>query len=475
MMTDLYQLTMMNGYFLSGKAELESVFDVFFRQKDMMNYAVFAGLDQAIDYLENLSFSNDDIKYLEDLKIFDPKFLEYLANFKFTGDVYSVREGDVVFPQEPIITVKAPLIQAQLIETALLNIVCHQTLIATKTSRIVHAAAGKAVTEFGLRRAQGPDAGIYGARASIIGGCRGTSNVLAGQMFGISVKGTHSHSWVMSFPTELDAFREFAHQYPDSCLLLVDTYDSINGIKNAITVFNELRATGHEPMGIRLDSGDLAYLSKVARKMLDEAGFEKAVIFASGDIDEKLLISLNAQHAAIDIYGVGTKLITSEDMPSLGGVYKLAAIENNGKLEPRLKVSDTTIKLTNPDFKTLFRLYDKQSQKAIADLIALKDEKPEPPLTLRHETERFKTMYLEDFECREMKVKIFENGKNIYKRPTLDEIVKFANAELDRFWEEYKRLDNPHVYKVDLSDKLYDEKQALLSSYAKNKAGSSRK
>lgn len=467
MMTDLYQLTMMNGYFLDGKANETSIFDVFFRQKDTMNYVVFAGLDQAIDYIANLHFSNEDIEYLHSLNIFDDRFLQYLRTFKFTGDMYSVCEGEIVYPQEPIITIKAPLIEAQLIETALLNIVSHQTLIATKSARIVQAARGKGVCEFGLRRAQGPDAGIYGARASIIGGCNGTSNVLTGQMFNIPVKGTHSHSWVMSYDSEIEAFRAFAEVYPDSCLLLVDTYDSIQGIKNAITVFKELRQSGHEPVGIRLDSGDLAYLSKVARKMLDEAGFEKAVVFASGDIDEYLLESLNNQGAKIDIYGVGTKLITSEDMPSLGGVYKLAAIERNGKLEPRLKVSDSIVKITNPGFKTLYRIYDKNSGMAVADLIALDGEDIPKPLTLTHETERWKTTTLEDYQIRRMKVKIFENGKNIYQSPGLDKIVEFANNEKAKFWDEYKRIDNPHIYKVNLSDGLHALKQNLLAKYTK--------
>lgn len=465
MMTDLYQLTMMNGYFLENKANDTAVFDVFFRQKDTMNYAVFAGLDQAIDYIKELHFSSEDIEYLASLDIFHPDFLNYLRDFRFTGDMYSVREGDVVYPQEPIIVIKAPLIEAQLIETALLNIVSHQTLIATKSARIVAAARGKSVVEFGLRRAQGPDAGIYGARASVIGGCNGTSNVLTGQMFNIPVKGTHSHSWVMSFPSELDAFRAFAEIYPDTCLLLVDTYDSVQGIKNAITVFDELKANGHKPVGIRLDSGDLAYLSKLARKMLDEAGFTDAVVFASGDIDEYLLESLHNQGAKIDVYGVGTKLITSEDMPSLGGVYKLSAIERDGELLPRMKISDSIVKVTNPGFKTLYRLYDKSSGMAVADLIALVGEKIEKPLKLTHETERWKTTTLKDYDIRCMLHKIFENGKNVYTSPKLEQIVEFAKSEKAKFWDEYKRIDNPQIYKVNLSDKLYELKHAILTQH----------
>lgn len=467
MMTDLYQLTMMDGYFLEGKAHDTAVFDVFFRQKDTINYAVFAGLDQAIDYIKNLHFSSEDISYLSSLNVFHKEFLEYLKEFRFTGEMYSVQEGDIVYPQEPIVIIKAPLIEAQLIETALLNIISHQTLIATKSARIVSAAQGKSVVEFGLRRAQGPDAGIYGARAAIIGGCNGTSNVLTGQMFDIPVKGTHAHSWVMSFNSELDAFRAFANVYPDTCLLLVDTYDTMQGIKNAITVFNELKAKGHKPVGIRLDSGDLAYLSKVARKMLDDAGFTDAVVMASGDIDEYLLQSLNAQGAKIDVYGVGTKLITSEDTPSLGGVYKLSAIERDGKLQPRMKISDSIIKVTNPGFKTLYRLYDKRGM-AVADLIALNGEEIPKPLVLTHETERWKTTTLKDYDIRPMHHKIFEGGKCVYDKPALSKIVEFATAEKAKFWDEYKRIDNPQIYKVNISDGLYALKQKILKEHKSN-------
>lgn len=463
MMTDLYQLTMMNGYFVNGTYKNTAVFDVFFRQKGQMNYAISAGLGQAVDYIENLKFSGEDIDYLRSLKQFDEKFLEYLRSFRFTGDIYSVVEGEIVFPQEPTLIVRAPIIEAQFVETAILNIINHQTLIATKASRIVRAAAGKKVVEFGLRRAQGPDAGIYGARASIIGGCSGTSNVLTGKMFDVDIKGTHSHSWVMSYKSELDAFRAFAEVYPDNCLLLVDTYDSLrSGIPNAITVFNELKAKGHKPVGIRLDSGDIAYLSKKARKMLDEAGFEGAIIFASNDIDENVLQQLNIQGAKTDVYGVGTKLITSEDMPSLGGVYKLAQIERDGKEYPVMKFSDSVEKITNPGFKTLYRIYEKNTGKAFADLIALEDEKLPTPLTLTHETERWKSTTLDSYEARKMLVPIFKGGKLVYKCPTLAESVAYREKEMDRFWDEYKRLSNPHVYKVDLSDGLYELKQKLL-------------
>lgn len=465
MMTDLYQLTMMNGYYLTGTGNNQAVFDVFFRQKGEMNYAVAAGLEQAIDYINNLRFDSADIDYLTDLGIFDAGFIDYLRSFRFTGDIYSVREGEIVFAGEPILTVRAPLMEAQLIETALLNIVSHQTLIATKASRIVRAADGKKVVEFGLRRAQGPDAGIYGSRASIIGGCSGTSNVLAGQMFSVEPKGTHSHSWVMSFPSELEAFEKFAEVFPDNCLLLVDTYDTLrSGVPNAIKVFDKLRAAGHEPVGIRLDSGDLAYLSKKARKMLDEAGYPNAVIFATNDIDEELLDALNVQGAKIDVYGVGTKLITSDGMPSLGAVYKLAEITRNGKKVPTMKFSDSTEKITNPGFKTLYRVYSPDSGKAFADLIALRSEKITTPLTLTHETERWKTITLDDCEIRELSVPVFKKGKQVYTCPTLGECADYCKQSLDRFWDEYKRLKYPHIYKVDLSDGLYRLKQKLLQA-----------
>lgn len=465
LLTDFYQLTMMNGYLKSGVADEIAVFDMFFRQKGQLTYAISAGLEQAIDYVKNLHFDDEDIEYLRDQKVFSEDFLEYLKNFKFTGDIYAVREGEPVFPMEPIVVVKAPLIQAQFIETALLNIINHQTLIATKASRINMVAGEGKVIEFGLRRAQGPDAGIYGSRASIIGGCSSTSNVLAAQMFDISAKGTHAHSWVLSFPTELDAFRAFADIYPDSCLLLVDTYDTIkSGVPNAITVFKELREKGHKPVGIRLDSGDLAYLSKKARKMLDEAGFKDAIIFVSNDIDEYLISSLNAQGAKIDRYGIGTKLITSEDMPSLGGVYKLAQIEKNGEAIPKIKLSNSIEKITNPGFKTVYRIYDKETKMVVADLIALVGEDLPKPLTLTHETERWKQTTLNDYDVKELLVPIFKNGELVYNIPTLKESAEYCKTSLALFEDENKRITNPHIHKVDLSDGLYELKQKMLKS-----------
>ena len=468
LLTDFYQLTMMNGYLKSGVAEETAVFDLFFRQKGQLTYAISAGLQQAIEYIQNLHFDKEDIEYLRAQKVFSEEFLDYLKNFKFTGDIYAVKEGEPVFPMEPILAVKAPLIQAQFIETALLNIINHQTLIATKASRINHVAGEGKVIEFGLRRAQGPDAGIYGSRASIIGGCGSTSNVLSAQMFDTPARGTHAHSWVLSFPTEIDAFRAFAEIYPDSCLLLVDTYDTIkSGVPNAITVFKELREKGHKPVGIRLDSGDLAYLSKKARKMLDEAGFEDAIIFVSNDIDEYLISSLNAQGAKIDKYGIGTKLITSEYMPSLGGVYKLAQIERNGESIPRIKLSNSIEKITNPGFKTVYRIYDKETKKAIADMIALVGEEIPKPLTLTHETERWKQITLEDYEIKELLVPIFKNGELVYDIPSLKESAEYCKQSLALFEEENKRITNPHIHKVDLSEGLYALKQSMLKNNSK--------
>ena len=470
LLTDLYELTMMNGYYLKGKQDEIAVFDVFFRQNALITYSLAAGLEQAIDYCLNLDFGESEIAYLKSLNIFDDGFLEYLRTFKFTGDVYAVPEGTVVFPGEPIFTVKAPVMQAQLIEAAVLNIINHQTLIATKAAKVCAAAKGDNVMEFGLRRAQGPDAGIYGARAAIIGGCSSTSNVLAGQEFGVKVSGTHAHSWVMDFPSEYEAFKAYAETYPDATLLLVDTYDTLkSGIPNAIKVFDELKAKGKKPLGIRIDSGDLAYTTKRARKMLDDAGYTDAIICASGDLDERLVQSLKEQGAKIDSWGIGTKLITSADMPALGGVYKLAGIEKDGKIIPKIKVSDNSAKITNPGFKTIYRIYDNKTGKAEADMIALREEKFDftKPITLTHPTERWKSITFTDYTARELPVKIVENGKLIYEMPKISEIAAYAKRETETFWDEYKRLDQPHIFKVDLSDGLYALKTDMLSRIRK--------
>jgi len=467
MMTDLYQLTMMNGYLHHGMQNNRACFDLFYRQRgDIMAYAVAAGLEQAIEYVKNLRFTEEDIAYLRSLAIFDEEFLEYLRCFHFSGQILAVPEGTIIFPNEPIIRVIAPVMEAQLLETALLNIINHQTLIATKAARVVQAAKGDTVLEFGLRRAQGPDAGIYGARAAIIGGCHSTSNVMTGQMFNIPIAGTHAHSWVMSFPDELTAFRAYADVFPTNCLLLVDTYDTLgSGVPNAITVFKELRAKGFEPKGIRLDSGDLAFLSRQARRMLDDAGFPNAKICASGDLDEEVIWDLKAQGAAIDIWGVGTKMITSMDNPALGGVYKLAAEECDGKFVPRIKISENPVKVTNPGVKQLYRFYDRKTGKALADLIALEEEdySAGEPIEMFDPVNTWKRMMLCEYEARKLLVPIFENGELVYDMPSLSEIAAYARKELDSFWEEYRRLTRPHRYKVDLSKKLYDLKHELLA------------
>lgn len=471
LLTDLYELTMMNGYFKKGMADEQAVFDVFFRQNELITYSVFAGLEQAVDYVLNLKFTDSDIEYLRNLNLFDEGFLNYLKNLKFTGDIYSIPEGTLVFPGEPIFTVKAPLIEAQLIETAVLNIINHQTLIASKSAKVCYSAKGDNVMEFGLRRAQGPDAGIYGSRAAVIGGCNSTSNVLAGKAFDIPVSGTHAHSWVMNFPSEFEAFMAYSEIYPDATLLLVDTYDTLrSGIPNAIKCFNELKKKGKRPLGIRLDSGDLAYLTKKARQMLDDAGYPDTIICASGDLDEKLIQSLKIQGAKINSWGVGTKLITSADMPALGGVYKLAGIvEKDGTVTPKIKVSDNSAKITNPGFKKIVRIYGKADMKAEADLIMLKDEtvNEKEPLTITHPIERWKKITFENYEVKELTTQIVKNGELVYKMPTLKEICAYSKVEKETFWDEYKRIDSPHIYKVDLSDNLYELKTSLLDKIRK--------
>ncbi len=470
LLTDLYELTMMQGYYEKGQNE-KVVFDVFFRQNPCGNgYSICAGLDQVINYIKNLNFTYEDVDYLRGLGIFSEDFLHYLSGFHFTGDIYAIPEGTVVFPREPLVKVIAPIMEAQLVETAILNIVNHQSLIATKTSRIVYAAQGDGIMEFGLRRAQGPDAGLYGARAAMIGGCVGTSNVLAGKEFDVPVMGTHAHSWIMSFPDEYSAFKAYAELYPDNCTLLVDTYDTLkSGVPNAIRVFQEFKDSGREftKYGIRLDSGDLAYLSKKARKMLDAAGFEDATICASNDLDEYLLHDLKMQGAAIDSWGVGTNLITSKDCPSFGGVYKLAAIENKeGKLVPKIKISENSEKITNPGNKTIYRIYEKDSGKIKADLICFSDEVIDETkdLLLFDPQDTWKKTKLAggSYTVKEILVPIFRNGECIYQSPSVREIAAYCKEEKDTLWEETLRLFYPHQVYVDLSQKLYDEKQRLL-------------
>ena len=440
LLTDLYELTMMQGYFREKDANETVIFDAFYRTNPDGNaFSICAGLEQVIDYVKNLHFDDADIEYLRGLGIFDEDFLEYLHNFKFSGNIYAIPEGTVVFPREPLVKVIAPIMEAQLVETAILNIINHQSLIATKTSRIVFAARGDGIMEFGLRRAQGADAGTYGARAAMIAGCIGTSNVLAGKLFDVPVKGTHAHSWIMSFPDELTAFRAYAKLYPSACILLADTYDTLgSGVPNAIRVFQEMRDAGI-PLtfyGIRLDSGDLAYISKKARKMLDDAGFPDAVISASNDLDEYLIDSLKIQGAAITSWGVGTNLITSKDCPSFGGVYKLAAImdRHTGKFIPKIKLSENTEKVTNPGNKTIQRIYDKETGKIIADLICLVDEEfdEKNSLLLFDPIETWKKTHLAPgtYTMRELLVPIFKNGKCVYESPKVMDIQKYCKEEL---------------------------------------------
>lgn len=475
LLTDLYELTMMQGYFKEKDANETVIFDAFYRNNPMNGgYAICAGLDQVIEYIKNLHFEEDDINYLRSTGLFEEDFLDYLRHFRFSGDIYAIPEGTVIFPREPLVKVIAPIMEAQLVETALLNIINHQSLIATKAARVVYAAKGDGVMEFGLRRAQGPDAGIYGARAAMIAGCIGTSNVLCGKMFDVPVNGTHAHSWIMSFPDELTAFRTYAKLYPTACILLADTYDTLNsGIPNAIKVFQEMKEAGI-PLtvyGIRLDSGDLAYLSKKAKQMLDEAGFPDAVISASNDLDETLITSLKLQGAAINSWGVGTNLITSKDCPSFGGVYKLAAVldKHSNKFIPKIKLSENAEKITNPGNKTIQRIYDRNTGKIIADLICIVDEKYDTSksLLLFDPIETWKKTHLapNSYTMRELMVPIFKNGKCVYESPKVMEIREYCKEEMATLWEESLRLEFPHKVHVDLSNELWHMKNQLLESY----------
>lgn len=474
LLTDLYELTMMQGYFENEDVNQTVIFDMFYRSNPEGNgYAICAGLEQVIDYIKNLHFTEDEIAYLKGLGMFKPAFLDYLRDFRFTGDIYAIPEGTVIFPREPLVKVIAPIMQAQLVETAILNIINHQSLIATKTARIVRAAQGDGVMEFGCRRAQGPDAAIYGARAAIIAGCVGTSNVLCGQMFNVPVSGTHAHSWIMSFQDELSAFRAYAKLYPDACILLIDTYDTLDsGLPHAIQVFKELREQGIKPKryGIRMDSGDLAYLSKKVKAALDAEGFTDAIISASNDLDEGLIGSLKAQGATINSWGVGTNLITSKDCPAFGGVYKLAAIWNETERQfvPKIKISENAEKITNPGDKKIYRIYDLEGM-IVADLIALADEEfsSEDPLLLFDPIETWKKTLLPggSYTMRELLIPVFRNGECVYESPTVMEIQKRCREELNTLWEESKRFEYPHQTYVDLSRKLWNLKNNLLDRY----------
>lgn len=461
LLTDLYELTMGQGYFDRGIHEREAAFDLFFRPNELISYSVAAGMEEAAQYLENLRFGKEDIAYLASLKIFSDAFLKYLKNFRFTGTVRAVREGEIVFPNEPILTVRAPLFEAQIVETALLNFINHETLIATKAAKIVKEAKGDPVMEFGLRRAQGADAGVFGARAALIGGCSSTSNVYAGKLFSLPVSGTMAHSWIMNFPTEKEAFEAYAETFPDDCVLLVDTYDTLlSGVPHAIEVFRAMKAEGRTPKGIRIDSGDLAYLSKEARKMLDEAGFEEVRICASGDLDEYTIRSLKEQGAKIDSWGVGTKLITSASLPSLGGVYKLSAVFEGGREIPKLKLSDTEAKTTNPAYKEVYRIYDKNTGSALFDYLAREGEKVDGSSVIALPEGRKK--YEGNFTLKRLLQPVIVGGKRVLPRYSVEEGRRYCEEELARFREEYKRLDMPHIYKVHLSAVLFALKKDLI-------------
>jgi nicotinate phosphoribosyltransferase len=477
LLTDFYELTMMQAYYLTEQktgVRQCAVFDMFYRENPCGNgFSITAGLAQAVDYIKKLCFNDGDLAYLRKTGMFTDDFLRYLKGFKFSGDIYAIPEGTVVFPNEPLIRVTAPITEGQIIETALLNIINHQSLIATKAARVEWAAQGDTILEFGLRRAQGPDAGVYGARAAMIGGCHATSNVLAGQLFDVPVRGTHAHSWIMSFNHELDAFRAYADLYPGVCILLVDTYDTLKfGVPNAIATFTEMRAKGI-PLnmhGIRLDSGDLAYLSKKARRMLDDAGFPDAVISASSDLDEYLISDLKAQGAKITVWGVGTNLITSKDYPAFGGVYKMSAVsDDGGAFQPKIKLSENPVKITNPGMKKIFRLYDAKSGKMKADLITLEDESVtnQTDLTIFDPLATWRRMTLTagEFTVRELLEPVFIDGECVYKERSVMDIREYAIGERNTLWDEHRRLVKPHIMPVDLSQRLYDLKSAMIAEY----------
>lgn len=468
MLCDFYQLTMGNGYFKTKHADRIAYFDLFFRRvPDNGGYAVCAGLEQVIEYIQKLRFSEEDIEFLRSKKLFSEEFLEYLREFKFEGDIFAIPEGTPVFPNEPLITVRAPAIQAQLVETMLLLLVNHQSLIATKASRIVRAAQGRAISEFGSRRAQGTAGAILGARAAYIGGCAGTACVISDELYHIPATGTMAHSWVQMFDSELEAFEQYCRVYPNSTVLLVDTYNVLkSGVPNAINAFdNILKPLGARPVGIRLDSGDIAYLSIEARKMLDAAGYPDCKIVASNSLDEYIIRDLINQGAKIDSFGVGERLITASSEPVFGGVYKLCATEDDGIITPKIKISENVIKVTNPHYKKLFRIYDNKTGKAEADLICVYDEKIDEskPLELFDPDFTWKRKTITDFTAKELQVPIFIKGELVYQPPKIDDIKKYCAEQLGTLWETVLRFENPHKYYVDLSQKLWDIKQKLLA------------
>ncbi len=467
MLADFYEFTMANGYLENGMEDKIAYFDMFFRSiPDDGGYGIMAGVEQLIEYLKNLKFSDEDIKFFESKKIFSEKFLEYLRNFKFTCDVWAIKEGTPIFPTEPIVIVRGPLVQAQLIETMVLLTINYQSLIATKASRIVAAAQGRPVVEFGSRRAHSYEAAILGARAAYIGGCIGTSNTIVDRDFHIPAAGTMAHSWIQSFDSELEAFKAYAKVYPNNCYLLVDTYNVLKeGIPNAIRAFNEeIVSRGFRPKGIRIDSGDVAYLSKEARRMLDEAGFPDCTIMASSGLDEHIIMDLLNQGAKIDSFGVGEKLITAMSEPIFGGVYKLTAMEEDGVITPKIKVSENVGKITTPGFKQIHRLFDRDTNKAIADVITLHDETIDESLAYEifHPLYTWKRKIIKNFYTKKLLVKIFDGGRQVYKNRSIHEIREYKNKNVQNLWQEVKRFEQPHEYVVDLSLKLWTIKDNLL-------------
>ena len=468
MLCDFYELTMGNGYFEKGYKDRMCYFDVFFRKcPDGAGFAIAAGLEQVVDYIKNLHFEPEDIEYLRNRGIFSEEFLEYLKDFRFTGDIWAVPEGTPMFPKEPIMTVRAPAIEAQLIETYVLLSINHQSLIATKANRVVRAAKGRTVLEFGSRRAQGGDGAVLGARAAYIGGCNGTACTVSDQLYGVPAGGTMAHAWVQMFDTEYEAFKTYCEIYPTNATLLVDTYDTLHsGIPNAIRVFNEvLKPKGITKCGIRLDSGDMAYLTQKARKMLDEAGWTECKISVSNSLDEYLIQDLLQQGAQIDMFGVGERLITAKSEPVFGGVYKLVAVEKeDGSIQPKIKISENVGKITNPHFKKLYRCYGNDTGKAIADYLCVYDEEVDDSknMVIFDPEATWKTKELYDFNAKELQVPIFKNGELVYDLPSLEEIRTYCLNQVDTLWDEVKRFDNPHTYYVDLSQKLYDIKIDLL-------------
>ena len=470
MLADFYEFTMANGYLQEGLKDKITYFDLYFRNvPDKGGYVIVAGLEQLVDYIENLHFTKEDIQFFKSKNIFSDAFLNYLENFKFECDLWAMPEGSVAFPNEPLIIVRGPAIQSQMIETMALLSINHQSLIATKAHRISRSAENKTVMEFGARRAHGPDAATLGARAAYIGGVVGTSNTLTDRRFGVPALGTMAHSWVMMFETELDAFKAYARTYPHDCTLLVDTYNTLKeGIPNAIKTFDEvLKPLGVRPKGVRIDSGDLAYLSKESRKMLDKAGYEDCAIVASGGLDEYTISDLTLQGAKLDSYGVGERLITAKSNPVFGGVYKLTAVEEKGKIIPKIKISDNVEKITTPGFKTVYRIYDKDSNKANADLICLHDEKfdEKKPLEIFHPLFTWKRKTYTNYYLKELLIPIYEKGNRVYELPSLEEIKDYRRQEVRTLWEEVKRFDNPHLYFVDLSEKLWNIKDDLLQKH----------